>query len=104
MPIRKLFLSSTGADLRTYREAAFAALQKLDDWHCIRMEDFGARDWHVDTFCQNQVKACHLFIGIIGHRFGDGPKRRSEPSCRASYSWRPTTFQYPRTSASPVGS
>ena len=85
MPIRKLFLSSTGADLRTYREAAFAALQKLDDWHCIRMEDFGARDWHVDTFCQNQVKACHLFIGIIGHRFGDGPKGAKESYTQREY-------------------
>jgi formylglycine-generating enzyme required for sulfatase activity len=85
IPIRKLFLSSTGADLRTYRDAAFAALQKLDDWHCIRMEDFGARDWDVDTFCQNQVKACHLFIGIIGHRFGDGPQGANESYTQREY-------------------
>jgi formylglycine-generating enzyme required for sulfatase activity len=74
MPVRKVFLSSTGADLRTYREAAYTALHKLDDWHCIRMEDFGARDWDVDAFCQKQVNDCDLFIGIIGHRFGDGPE------------------------------
>ena len=85
MPIRKLFLSSTGADLRTYRDAAFAALQKLGDWHCIRMEDFGAGDADVDTFCQNQVKACHLFIGIIGHRFGDGPQGANESYTQREY-------------------
>jgi hypothetical protein len=28
----------------------FFALQKLDDWKCVRMEDFGARAWDVDTF------------------------------------------------------
>lgn len=76
--VRKVFLSSTGADLRDYREAGYRALQKLDDWKCIRMEDFGARDWDVDTFCREQVKACDLFLGIIGHRFGDGPKGSKE--------------------------
>jgi formylglycine-generating enzyme required for sulfatase activity len=85
MPIRKVFLSSTGADLRTYREAAYAALHNLDDWHCIRMEDFGARDWDVDTFCRNKVKDCHLFIGIIGHRFGDGPKETQQSYTQREY-------------------
>jgi hypothetical protein len=85
MPVRKVFLSSSGADLRTYREAAYAALHKLDDWHCIRMEDFGTRDWDVDTFCRNEVKACHLFIGIIGHRFGDGPKETKQSYTQREY-------------------
>src|ERR1035438_1645238 len=85
MPVRKVFLSSTGADLRTYREAAYAALHKLDDWHCVRMEDFGARDWDVDTFCQKKVKDCNLFIGIIGHRFGDGPKESKESYTQREY-------------------
>jgi hypothetical protein len=39
-----VFLSSTGADLREYREAALLAMQKLDGWKCVRMEDFGARE------------------------------------------------------------
>lgn len=81
--MRTAFLSSTGADLHRYRETAFQALQKLDGWKCIRMEDFGARDWDVDSFCRAQVKACDLFVGIIGHRFGDGPK-----GGRDSYSQR----------------
>jgi hypothetical protein len=85
MPIRKVFLSSTGADLRTYREAAHAALHKLDGWHCIRMEGFGARDWDVDAFSQNKVKDCDLFIGIIGHRFGDGPKETKQSYTQREY-------------------
>jgi hypothetical protein len=85
MPVRKVFLSSTGADLRTYREAAYAALHKLDDWHCIRMEDFGTRDWDVDTFCRKQVTDCHLFIGIIGHCFGDGPKETKQSCTQREY-------------------
>jgi hypothetical protein len=83
--VRTVFLSSTGADLRAYREAAFLALQKLDGWKCVRMEDFGARDWDVDTHCRDQVLACDLFVGIVGHRFGDGPKGSKESYSQMEY-------------------
>ena len=82
---RTVFLSSTGADLQEYREAAFRALQKLGDWKCIRMEDFGARDWDVDTFCRAEVERCDLFIGIIGHRFGSSPKGSKESYTQREY-------------------
>jgi hypothetical protein len=83
--VRTVFLSSTGADLREYREAAFLAIQKLDGWKCVRMEDFGARDWDVDTFCRERVKECHLFVGIIGHRFGAAPKGSKESYTQREY-------------------
>jgi hypothetical protein len=83
--VRTVFLSSTGADLRAYRETAFLAIQKLDGWNCVRMEDFGARDWDVDTFCREKVKECDLFVGIIGHRFGDGPKDSKESYTQREY-------------------
>jgi hypothetical protein len=35
----KVFLSSTGRDLKTYREAAFGAIEGLG-LQCVRMEDF----------------------------------------------------------------
>ena len=83
--IKTAFLSSTGADLRAYREAAFLAIQKLDGWKCIRMEDFGARDWDVDSFCRARAKECDLFVGIIGHRFGDGPQGTKESYTQREY-------------------
>ncbi|MGA3025730.1 MAG: SUMF1/EgtB/PvdO family nonheme iron enzyme [Bryobacteraceae bacterium] len=83
--IRTVFLSSTGADLREYREAAFLALQKLDGWKCVRMEDFGARAWDVDSFCRAEVKRCDLFIGIIGHRFGGAPRGSTESYTQREY-------------------
>jgi formylglycine-generating enzyme required for sulfatase activity len=83
--VRTVFLSSTGADLRDYRVKAFEAIQKLDHWKCVRMEDFGARDWAVDTFCREKVAECDLFIGIIGHRFGDGPKGSRESFTHREY-------------------
>src|ERR1035441_7698746 len=85
-PVSKTaFLSSTGADLRLYRDAAFLAIQKLDGWKCIRMEDFGARDRDVDSFCRARAEECDLFVGIIGHRFGEGPKGSKESYTQREY-------------------
>jgi formylglycine-generating enzyme required for sulfatase activity len=79
------FLSSTGADLRAYREAAFLAIQKLDGWKCIRMEDFGARNSDVVSFDRAMAEECGLFVGIIGHHFGDGPKGSKESFTQREY-------------------
>jgi hypothetical protein len=76
--VRTVFLSSTGADLREYREKAFEAIQKLGHWKCVRMEDFLARHSPVDEFCRQMAAECDLFIGIIGHRFGEGPDDSKE--------------------------
>ena len=29
------------------------------------MEDFGARDWAADAFCQARVKECGIFVGLL---------------------------------------
>jgi formylglycine-generating enzyme required for sulfatase activity len=85
-PVSKTaFLSSTGADLRPYREAAFLAIQKLDGWKCIRMEDFGGRSSDVDSFCRAKAKECVLFVGIIGHRFGEGPVEGEDSYTQREY-------------------
>jgi len=81
----RAFLSSTGADLREYREKAFEAIQKLDHWKCVRMEDFLARSSPVDEFCREMAAKCDLFIGIIGHRFGAGPKGSKESFTHREY-------------------
>ena len=39
--MKTAFLSSTAKDLAEYRDAAYQAIEGLDDWHCRRMEDFG---------------------------------------------------------------
>src|SRR5919206_3291498 len=78
--IRTVFLSSTGRDLHDHREAVYAAIQKLDGWKCIRMEDFGARDIKPLDFCLEQIGACDLFVGLIGHYHGSSP-----PGDKASF-------------------
>jgi tetratricopeptide (TPR) repeat protein len=74
MSTKKVFLSSTGRDLAEYREAAYKAIEGLDGFHCVRMEDFGARDWESDSFCKEKVAECNVYVGIIGHVFGSSPK------------------------------
>lgn len=81
--IRKIFLSSTFRDLAKHRAAVIAAIESLDGYHCVRMENFGARDWEPDAFCRAQVQACDLFIGIVGHLHGSCP-----PSSAQSYTER----------------
>ncbi len=74
MQIRTVFLSSTARDLQEYREAAYHAIEGLDGYHCVRMEDFGARDQEADEFCTAKVAECDLFVGIVGHLYGSCPK------------------------------
>jgi hypothetical protein len=73
MPDKTAFLSSTGRDLTEYREAAYRAIEGLDGWKCVWMEDFGARDWGADEFCCARVAECDLLVGIVGHLHGSCP-------------------------------
>ena len=73
---RQVFLSSTGRDLARYRDAVYRAVEGLDGYHCVRMEDFGARDWEADDFCRAKVGACDVFVAIVGHVRGSAPAGR----------------------------
>ncbi|HEX3553088.1 MAG TPA: SUMF1/EgtB/PvdO family nonheme iron enzyme [Thermoanaerobaculia bacterium] len=71
--VRNVFLSSTARDLGPYRDAVYKAISGLDGFHCVRMEDFGARDWEADDFCHAKVAECDVFVGLIGHLYGSSP-------------------------------
>jgi len=73
--VRHVFLSSTAKDLGPYRDAVFKAISGLDGFHCIRMEDFGARDWEADEFCRAKVAECDVFVALIGHLYGSLPPK-----------------------------
>jgi hypothetical protein len=74
MSTNTAFLSSTARDLAKYREAVYRAIEGLDGYHCVRMEDFGARNWEVDAFCRAKVTECDLFVGIVGHLYDNCPE------------------------------
>lgn len=69
----KVFLSSTVRDLAEYREDVFRAICRMDGFHCVRMEDFGARDSMADAFCRQKVAAGDVVVFIIGLCYGSSP-------------------------------
>lgn len=96
--MKTAFLSSTGRDLADFREAAYRAIQGLDGWKCIRMEDFGARDRTPDEFCRARVAECDVFVGLVGHLYGSSPPGEelsfTEREYRAAVSARRPRFVF----------
>jgi hypothetical protein len=68
----RVFLSSTGRDLKTHREAAFTAIQGMGH-HCVRMEDFHGPAVKIEDFDSQRVSACDLFVIVIGILHGTCP-------------------------------
>jgi len=73
MLAKRVFLSSTSKDLIAYRNAVYKAIEGLDGYHCMRMEDFGARAEEPSDFCFSRVVECDIFVGIVGHIYGSCP-------------------------------
>jgi hypothetical protein len=80
-----VFLSSTARDLAAHREAVFKAISGMDGFQCVRMEDFGARDWEADAFCQDAVRSCNVFVGLAGHLYGSSPKKEKTSYTEREY-------------------
>ena len=72
--MRKVFLSSTSKDLFEYREAVAKAIHGLDGYHCVQMENFGARNQQALEFCRGKVRECDIFVGILGLLYGSCPE------------------------------
>jgi len=70
---RIVFLSSTGKDLRDYRQAVIDHLARLDHFLCDAQEHFGARDAGAIAFCRERVRKADIFVGLIGHYRGWEP-------------------------------
>jgi tetratricopeptide (TPR) repeat protein len=85
MAIKTVFLSSTAKDLAKYRDAVYKAIEGLEGYHCVRMEDFGARDWAADAFCRAKVAECDMFVGIVGHLYGSCPEGSEQSYTEREY-------------------
>jgi hypothetical protein len=71
MAVREtVFLSSVTMGMQPYRDAVYRAIEGLDGYQCVRMEDFGARNTNSDEVCRAHVSECTLFVGILGHEYG----------------------------------
>ncbi|MFO1431895.1 MAG: SUMF1/EgtB/PvdO family nonheme iron enzyme [Candidatus Competibacteraceae bacterium] len=80
-----VFLSSTARDLTAYRNAVTDAVNRLDGFHCVRMEDFGARDSLADDFCRAKILECDVAVFIIGLCYGSSPKGAKESYTHREY-------------------
>jgi hypothetical protein len=69
----KVFLSSTARDLAEYREDVFRAICRMDEFHCVRMEDFGTRDFIASDFCRQKIAECDVVVLILGLCYGSRP-------------------------------
>jgi hypothetical protein len=78
--VKRVFLSSVAKGLESFRDGACKAINRLDGYHCVRMEDFGARSKAPQEYCLEAVESCDCFIGIIGQRYGSCP-----PGCSESF-------------------
>jgi tetratricopeptide (TPR) repeat protein len=72
--VLEIFLSSTAQDLAPHREAVYERLRRVEFFHCVRQEDFGAQDSDALDFCCKKAQAADLFIGLIGMRRGWEPE------------------------------
>lgn len=78
--MKRVFLSSVSEGLETYREAACQAIEGLDGYHCVRMENFGARSGSPSEYCEDAVRSSDAFVGLVGQRYGNSP-----PGCDESF-------------------
>lgn len=65
----RVYLSSTRKDLETERQAVAEAL----GGKCIVQQSYGASESDLIATCLDDVAACHMYIGIVGLRYGYCP-------------------------------
>ncbi|MDQ2944939.1 MAG: DUF4062 domain-containing protein [Acidobacteriota bacterium] len=80
-----VFLSSVSSGLKEYRDAVYKAIEGLDGYHCVRMEDFGARSGTPYSVCLAKVGDCDSFVGIVGHEYGSIVPETDKSYCESEY-------------------
>jgi hypothetical protein len=73
--LARIYLSSTYADLKDYREAVYRQLTKLTGHQVTAMEDYVANDERPLAKCLADVAGCDLYVGIFAWRYGFVPKQ-----------------------------
>jgi tetratricopeptide (TPR) repeat protein len=80
----KVFLSSTGRDLKVHREAAFKAIQGMG-MLCVRMEDFHGEAIKIEDFDDQRIAECDLFVIILGVLHGTCPEASEKSYTELGY-------------------
>jgi hypothetical protein len=68
----RVFVSSTWKDLASEQRAVEKVLQRIRETRFVGMEHFGSRDEDTRYVSLDEVDRCHVYVGIIGNRYGSG--------------------------------
>ena len=86
---RTVFLSSTGNDLRPYRDQIIEDAPGHDLFRIDFMEEWGARSRPPLALCRDKVRAADIFAGLIGTYRGWEPEGdgRQRSITEMEYDW-----------------
>ena len=79
LPEFRAYLSSTVEDLKEERDAAIAILRK---YAVVKDSYRSSEEGTVDT-CESDVRECHVYVGIIGQRYGWVPDGEDAPAAKS---------------------
>ncbi len=71
-PMARIYVSSTYADLKDYRETVYRTLRQMGH-DVIAMEDYVATDQRPVVKCLADVAGCDLYLGLFAWRYGYVP-------------------------------
>jgi Domain of unknown function (DUF4062) len=83
--IMKAFVSSTFKDLEEHRAKVIAGLRKLPGVQVLAMEDWAADPNQPKRLCLERVRACDVFIAIVGHLHGYIPEGDGHSITQSEY-------------------
>ena len=84
--MRLVFVSSTSKGMDAVRSAVIGAIQHMDGFEPIAMENFGLRSGTPLALCRAKVGEAGVFLGVIGHEYGSCPPDNNDVSyTRAEY-------------------
>ena len=75
-----IFISSTIEELKQERKAVADAINQMPYWKAIYAESFPARAECSRVVCLEEVRQCHIYIGIFKDKYGYIPKGKN-PTC-----------------------
>ncbi|NDY57049.1 DUF4062 domain-containing protein [Desulfovibrio sulfodismutans] len=76
-PNIKVFVSSTGRDLWDYRNAAGEAINRLEGFQAVMMEDFSAHSAPPVDVCLKKLESSDIVVFILGFNYGSSPSGSS---------------------------
>ena len=77
----RVFISSTGEDLQgPHRDAARKAVDQMDVFKTVMMEDFVASGQAPHPLCMAKVQTCDVLVVIVARRYGWVPDGQQKVS------------------------